>query len=124
MTATDFTDVEFDEGPFAFDSEDWDESGAISIKSGIVTLSADLCVTGFAMTLANPTVTTDDYKRLQIIDTAGAAHTLTPASPFGNGGANEAKATFSGVIGDSIRLMAYQGYWYITGKHQVTVGSA
>lgn len=26
-----------------------------------------------------------------------------------------------GAIGDGLELMAYQGYWYIQGAHQVTV---
>lgn len=111
-------------GTFSRNAEDWDTDGAISITSGIVTLSANLCITGLTMTLPDPTDVTDDFKKLRIVDTAGAAHTVTPATPFGNGGANEAKATFSGVIGDSLSLEAHGGYWYIIGKHQVTVGAA
>lgn len=111
-------------GAMARETEDIASDGAIAITVGVVTLSANLCVTGLAITLPLPTATTDDGKRLHIVDAAGAAHTVTPATPFGNGGANEAKATFSGVVGDSISLIAYQGYWYITGKHQVTVGAA
>jgi len=111
------------------ESEDLDDDGAISITSGIVTISSNLCNTAIALTLPDPTSGAqedggDDFKYLQIVDTAGAAHTVTPTTPFGNGGSGEAKATFSGVVGDSIKLRAYGGYWYIVGKHQVTVGSA
>ncbi len=119
MTQTNYTKLIESEGPFSTYAEDLDGDGEISIDSGIVTLSAIA-----AVTLPNPTATTDDYKRLRIVDTAGAAHTVTPASPFGNGGADEAVATFSGVIGDSISLIAFGGFWYITGKHQVTVAAA
>lgn len=116
-------------GILSLEHEELDDDGAISITSGIVTIASNLCNTAIALTIPNPTSGAqedggDDFKYLQVVDTTGAAHTLTPATPFGNGGANEAKATFSGVVGDSIKLRAYGGYWYIVGKHQVTVGSA
>ena len=123
MTATHFSDLELDDGPLSRDSEEITSDSDISITAGVVAIGANVCTTAIAVGLLNPTATTDDYKRLQVVDTVGAAHTLTPATPFGNGGSNEAKATFSGVIGDSISLMAYGGYWYITGKHQVTVST-
>lgn len=121
---TNFTDLEVSEGPGSRYSQEIDDDGAISITSGVVVIGANLCITGIAITLPNPTPTVDDFKRLKIVDAAGAAHTVTPASPFGNGGAGEAKATFSGVKGDGIALIAYGGFWYITGKHQVTVAAA
>jgi hypothetical protein len=124
MAETNFSDLEVEEGPFSRQSEEIDDDGEISITSGVVALVSNLCATAMAITLPDPTADTDDYKRLRIIDTVGAAHTLTPATPFGNGGANEAVATFSGVVGDSISLIAFGGYWYITGKHQVTVAAA
>lgn len=123
MTATHFSDLELDDGPLSRDSEEITDDGDISITSGVVAIGANVCSTAIAIGLPNPVATTDDFKRLKVIDTVGAAHTLTPASPFGNGGANEAMATFSGVIGDGIALMAYGGYWYITGKHQVSVST-
>ena len=118
-----------DRGILSRQHEDWDDDGEISITSGIVTISSNLCNTAIALTLPDPTSGAqedggDDFKYLQIVDTTGAAHTVTPTTPFGNGGADEAVATFSGVVGDSIKLRAYGGYWYIVGKHQVTVAAA
>lgn len=92
--------------------------GAINIKNGICLLNKAGVL---AATLANPTATTDDYKRLSIRSLTAQAHTVTVTGGFGNGGSGEDVATFSGVIGDGIELMAYQGYWYIIGAHQVTV---
>lgn len=92
--------------------------GAITIKNGVVLLTkAGIC----AATLANPTATTDDFKRLTIIGMTANAHTITVTGGFGNGGGGEDVATLSGVVGDNLNLMAYGGYWYITGGHQFTV---
>ena len=98
-------------------------NAAIAIKDGVVLLSkTDGALT---MTLANPTATTDDWKRLVILATTAQAHTVAIATiGFGNAGAAKVKASFSGVIGDSLELMAYGGFWYVTGFHQVTFGTA
>lgn len=92
--------------------------GAITIKNGVVALNKAGVL---AATLANPTATTDDFKRLTILALQAQANTVTVTGGFGNGGNGEDVATFSGVIGDNLNLIAYQGYWYITGAHQVTV---
>ena len=63
----------------------------------------------------------DDFKRLSIRSLTAQAHTVTVTGGFGNGSTGEDVATFSGAIGDGIELMAYQGYWYIAGAHQVAV---
>lgn len=94
------------------------DDGAITVKNGICLLNKAGAI---AATLANPTATTDDFKRLSIRSLTAQAHTVTVTGGFGNGGSGEDVATFSGVIGDGIELMAYQGYWYITGAHQVSV---
>src|SRR3989304_10201030 len=92
-------------------------SPAISIKDGVALLTKSDGTS--AATLANPIATTDDYKRLTIMATAARAHTVAIATTgFGNAGASKVKATFSGVIGDTLDLMAYGGYWYVTGFHQ------
>jgi hypothetical protein len=104
-------------------TESLSSNGAINIKSGVVLLTkSDGALT---MTLANPTATTDDYKRLTIASTSARGHTVAIATTgFGNAGASKIKATFSGVVGDTLDLMAYGGYWYVTGFHQVTFGTA
>jgi hypothetical protein len=94
------------------------DTGAITAKNGICLLNKAGVI---AATLANPTAGTDDFKRLSIRSLTAQAHTVTVTGGFGNGGSGEDVATFSGVIGDGIELMAYNGYWYITGVHQVTV---
>jgi hypothetical protein len=94
--------------------------GAITVKNGIC-LIAKTVAGAVAATLADPTATTDDFKRLTIISNQAQANTVTSASSFGGGGGGEDVCTFSGAIGDSLCLMAYQGKWYITGYHQATI---
>ncbi len=94
--------------------------GAITVKNGVC-LIAKTVAGVVAATLADPTATTDDYKRLMIISNQAQLNTVTSASSFGNGGAGEDVITFSGAIGDNVTLMAYQGKWYICGGHQFTV---
>lgn len=94
--------------------------GAITVKNGIC-LIAKTVAGVVAATLANPTATTDDFKRLTIVSNQAQANTVTVTGGFGNGGAGEDVCTFSGVVGDTLELMAYGGYWYIVGGHQFTV---
>jgi hypothetical protein len=94
--------------------------GPITVKNGICAI-AKTVAGAVAATLADPTATTDDYKRLTIISGQAQANTVTSASSFGGGGAGEDVCTFSGAIGDSLGLIAYQGKWYITGAHQATI---
>ena len=94
--------------------------GAITVKNGICVISKT--VPGVvAATLADPVATTDDYKRLTIINGTAHASTVTSASAFGNGGAGEDVCTFSATVGDTLNLMAYQGKWYVMGSHQGTI---
>lgn len=94
--------------------------GAITVKNGVCIISKT--VPGVvAATLADPVATTDDYKRLTIVNGTAHASTVTSASSFGGGGAGEDVATMSATVGDTLCLMAYQGKWYITGAHQPTV---
>ena len=92
--------------------------GAITINNGVVKLNKAGVL---AATLANPVDVTDDGKRLTILALQAQANTVTVTGGFGNGGAGEDVATFSGAVGDNINLIANGGYWYITGAHQVTV---
>lgn len=79
------------------------DDGAITAKNGICLLNKAGAI---AATLANPTATTDDFKRLSIRSLTAQAHTVTVTGGFGNGGSGEDVATFSGAIGDGIELMA------------------
>ena len=94
--------------------------GAITVKNGVCIISKT--VPGVvAATLADPTTGTDDFNRLTIINGTAHASTVTSASSFGGGGAGEDVATFSGVVGDVLNLMAYAGKWYVVGYHQCTL---
>ena len=94
--------------------------GPITVKNGACFI-AKTVAGAVAATLADPTATTDDFKRLTIVSNQAQTNTVTSASSFGGGGAGEDVWTFSGAIGDSLSLMAYQGKWYITGNHQATI---
>lgn len=94
--------------------------GAITVKNGVC-LIAKTAAGVVAATLANPTATTDDYKRLLIISNQAQANTVTLTGGFGNGGAGEDVCTFSGAVGDCIELMAYGAKWYVVGGHQFTL---
>ena len=94
------------------------DDGAITIKNGVVTLNKGAAI---GATLANPTATTDDYKRLTIVSLTAWAHTITCTGGFGHGGGGEDVATLGGAIGDSITLIAYGGYWYVAGKNNATL---
>ena len=97
-------------------------NGAVSIKAGVFPLNKGSPITA---TLAEPTVTTDDFKRLVIVSLTAQAHTVAIATDgFGHGGASYIKATFGGAIGDSLNLIAFQGFWYVTGVQNVTFGVA
>jgi hypothetical protein len=124
---TNFTDLAIDSLTMgvlnlAPTTESLSSNGAISVKDGIVLLTKSDGV--LTMTLANPTATTDDFKHLTIMSTTARAHTVAVTGGFGNAGASKVKASFSGVAGDTLDLMAYGGYWYVTGFHQVTFGIA
>ena len=84
------------------------ESGAITIKSGIVVLTKAGVA---AMTLAAPTAS-DDGKVLIIDSLTAQAHTLTLAGGLRGAGAGADVGTFGAAIGNGIALYAYGGAWY------------
>lgn len=94
--------------------------GAITVKSGICVIAKTVAGV-VAATLADPTATTDDYKRLTIINGQAQANTVTSASSFGGGGSTKDVATFGNVIGNTLELLAYQGKWYVLGNYGATL---
>lgn len=98
------------------------DDGAITVKSGVCSLNKGSAI---AATLAAPTAGTDDHKQLTILSLTAQQHTVTCENGFGNTLPEciegEDVATFSGVIGDTLDLIAYDGAWYVAGKHQVTL---
>lgn len=97
------------------------EDGAIAVKSGVVVITKGSAA---ALTIADPTATTDDFKILKIIAATAHAHTVSNAagSGFNAGGAGTDVGTFGGAKGDNIVLMAYQGDWFVISKVNVTLG--
>lgn len=94
--------------------------GDITVKNGIC-LIAKTVAGVVAADLANPTATTDDFKRLVIVSNQAQVNTVTVTGGFGGGGAGEDVCTFSGAVGDTLELMAYGGKWYVVGGHQFTI---
>lgn len=94
--------------------------GAITATQGRVVITK---ATAAALTLANPTATTDDYKELEIISATAAAHTVSNAAGagFNAGGAATDVGTFGGAKGDNMRVVAYQGVWYVVLLRNVTL---
>ncbi len=73
-----------------------------------------------AMTLAVPTVTTDDGVVIKITLGTSAAHTLTCASTsLRCGTAAITTVNFASYYGSSIELMAYQGLWYVMAQNNI-----
>lgn len=94
--------------------------GAIAIKEGTVFITKGSAA---ALTLAAPTPTTDDGKRLSIITTTAAAHTVTNTTPgFNNGSTASDVATFTGAIGNGMVVRAYNGVWYTESLRNVALG--
>lgn len=92
--------------------------GAISIKNGVVKITKG---SACALTLANPTSGTDDYKILRILSTTAYAHTVTVTGGFGDVGTGGDVATFAAAKGATLNVMAYGGFWYVIGVNGVTL---
>jgi hypothetical protein len=72
------------------------------------------------MTIAAPTVTTDDGVVIKITLGTSAAHTLTCGSTsLRCGTATITTVNFASYYGSSIELMAYQGLWYVMAQNNI-----
>lgn len=94
--------------------------GAVTQKSGVVGVTkAGVC----AMTIADPTDTTDDGKILFVVALTANEHTLSNAagSGFNSGGASSDVGTFGGAIGDNIMLLAAGGKWIVISSVNVSL---
>lgn len=87
---------------------DYTTAGAITQKSGNVTLSG---AGALAMSLADPTAVTDDGKRLTIVCKTAHANVLTVTGGLGGGAHNT--ITFGGAVGDLTELEALGGKWFL-----------
>lgn len=96
---------------------------AITQKDGLVLITKGSAA---ALTLGAPTSgapgTGDDGKELLIFSTTAFAHTITNASPgFNNAGGSGDVGTMSAAVGNYLRLIAYNGVWYVVGNVNVTI---
>jgi hypothetical protein len=95
-------------------------SGAVPAHSAqryIITLAS-----AASLTLAAPTVTTDDGNTITIISNTAFAHTLTATGLFNSGvSAAVNLATFAAFKGATIVLMAYQGRWDVVSLNGVVM---
>jgi hypothetical protein len=87
--------------------------GAIASAPGTIIITKGSALG--SSTLATPTVTTHDGYILRIVSSTAYAHVISCASGKVNGGTTTTITFTSAAIGDSITLVAYQGYWYIVG---------
>lgn len=73
-----------------------------------------------AMTLAAPTVTTDDGIIIKVTLSTNAAHTITcTGGTLRPGTAAVTTVNFASFRGSSIELMAWQGNWYVMAQNLV-----
>lgn len=93
--------------------------GAISIASQLAVITKG---TAAALTLAAPTATTHDGVIIEIVSSTAAAHTVT-ATTIGFNAADAAGdvGTFGAAIGNGLRVVAYQGEWYVLNNIGVTI---
>ncbi len=73
-----------------------------------------------ALTLAAPTVTTDDFLTIVITSNTAFAHVITATGLLQTGAATVNTATTSAFAGSSLTLMAYQGKWNVVSQNTVT----
>jgi len=94
--------------------------GVIAEKCGCVTL-AKTSAGVIHMILANPIADTDDFKVLHILNKQAQLNDITCTGGFGNGGTDYDVATMGAAVGNSLTVMAYQGYWYVIGAYGCTL---
>lgn len=86
-------------------------AGAIALPAPGSDLVAIINGTGaLAMTIPNPTKDIDGSIVI-VLGNGKAAHTLTPVTPVGNGGAGYAKFTFAAGAQNCTALIAANGIW-------------
>lgn len=95
-------------------------SGAIVVKEGTVYVTKAGVA---ALTLADPTATTDDGKVLRIVSATANAHTIdnSAGSGFNAAGSGGDIGTLGGAKGDNLVVTAYQGKWYVISSVNCTM---
>jgi hypothetical protein len=87
-------------------------AGAITITEGVVLIKNSGAI---AVTLVDPTATTDDGKVLHIRSETAQTHTISNAagSGFNGVGATKDIATLGAAIANGISVVAYGGVWWV-----------
>jgi hypothetical protein len=94
-------------------------TGTITKTSGVVVLNKAGAIT---VTLNLPVADTDDGKVLEIVSLTAQLHTVALASgTFGGSGAGYTTVTFTGAVGDSMTVVAFNGKWYILQLNHATI---
>lgn len=74
-----------------------------------------------ALTLPNPVAGTDDYKEITIVSDTAFAHVITAATSGFNKKGSSGTATYGAAVGNSLKLMAYNGTWKTVSSIGVTI---
>lgn len=104
--------------PDVTETQNLSADGAITIKRGVAYITKASIA---ALTLAAPTVGTDDFKCLLISSTTAFAHQITGSVRGFNGKGSSGTLTWAAAKGNSIILMAYNGDWWVFAPNGVTV---
>jgi hypothetical protein len=91
--------------------------GAITLSDGVVVITK-----GSAAALTIDAPPTEGVHILDIISTTAAAHTVTHTPGFGGGTTSRDVATWGGAISDGMRLIGYNGVWYVGSTRNVSLG--
>ena len=93
--------------------------GAIPIQSGVAAITK---ASAAALTIAAPT-TAQNGTLLSIISTTAYAHVITFTGGTLNNGTSTAKTTVTlpAYVGGGIRIIAYNGKWYLSGNQNATL---
>jgi hypothetical protein len=75
-----------------------------------------------ALTLAAPVAGDDDNTEIEFVSTTTNAHTVTfPSGILKDGSGAHTICTFASVAGASMRVVAYNGFWYVLDLNGITL---
>lgn len=101
-----------------YESLEYSASGAIDPRVSVARLTkAGVGV----MTLVAPEAAQNGHI-ISVVSETAQAHTLTIVLGVGGVGAGGDVGTWGGAIGDTITLRADNGFWYLVGSLNVTLG--
>lgn len=92
--------------------------GAVAVAPGATALTK---ASAAAITIAAPTAGTHDGYIVDIYSETAQAHVITCASDGFNAKGGSGTITFAGAKGNSVRLIARNGHWWVIGNIGGTV---